>query len=330
MQPRPDRDLRHAKHNGDLRRRQLLPGSETENLLVIAAESAERNGCWAIPAVGPRDLGERRGQLTAKPLRDPLTPQLGPLLVGENAPDHAIQPEPRILARRHRIQAAPHHQEGLGKRVRRILGIGDPTDRERENSPAMLGVQALKAKLGLLASHRLRTRLHIPSCPARCQTLQRRLEPGQLYERRSRSAREMLRTVVRDQRAILRGAALASVASGVPSSVYALMRGRDPWAQGVAATRAIGTLVWPGTPSLLRGALAHGAISLAVGELLGVTLPRRRSIAWGTLVGLGVGWVNLSVIAPRRYPAIASLPLGPQLADNAAFGAILAATARPK
>lgn len=130
----------------------------------------------------------------------------------------------------------------------------------------------------------------------------------------------------RDRRAILRGAAIASVASGVPSSAYALARREDPVAQGVAATRAIGTLVWPGTPGLVRGALAHGAVSLAVGGLLGVTLPRRRSVVWGALGGVTIGWVNLAVIAPRRYPAIASLPLGPQLADNAAFGAIFAAT----
>jgi hypothetical protein len=136
-------------------------------------------------------------------------------------------------------------------------------------------------------------------------------------------------TTVRDQRAILRGAAVASVASGAPSSIYALVRGRDPWAQGMAATRAVGTLVRPGTPGLLRGALAHGAISLAVGELFGVTLPRRQSVAWGALAGLAVGWVNLTVVAPQRYPAIASLPLGPQLADNVAFGAVFAAIARP-
>ena len=133
---------------------------------------------------------------------------------------------------------------------------------------------------------------------------------------------------MRDRRAILRGAAVASVASGVPSSAYALLRGRDPRAQGVAATRAIGTLVWPGAPGLVRGALAHGGVSLAVGGALGVTLPRRWSVVWGALAGLAIGWVNLAVIAPRRYPAIAALPLGPQLADNAAFGAIFAAVAR--
>lgn len=139
----------------------------------------------------------------------------------------------------------------------------------------------------------------------------------------------MLYVVVRDRRTILRGAAVASVASGLPSGAYALLHGRNPRSQGVIATRAIGTLVWPGEPGLVRGAIAHGVISLAVGAALGVTLPRRHSIVWGALGGLGIGWLNLAVIARRRYPAIAALPLGPQLADNAAFGAIFAAVARP-
>ncbi len=140
----------------------------------------------------------------------------------------------------------------------------------------------------------------------------------------------ILCVVVRERRVILRGAAVASVASGVPSSAYALLRGGDPLTQGLDATRAIGTLVWPGTPGLVRGALAHGAISLVVGGALGITLPRRHSLTWGALAGLAIGWVNLRVIAPRRYPVIASLPLGPQLADNAAFGAIFAAATRPQ
>jgi len=100
----------------------------------------------------------------------------------------------------------------------------------------------------------------------------------------------------------------------------ALTGGRD-------ATRTIGTLVPPGRPGLLRGAVVHLAISVAVAELLGALLPRERSVAWGLAAGLGVGWVNLAVIAPRRFPAIAALPLAPQLADNAAFGAVFAAVA---
>jgi hypothetical protein len=139
----------------------------------------------------------------------------------------------------------------------------------------------------------------------------------------------MLAAVNRRRAAILEGAAVAAVLSGAPSTAWALAHGspRSAIDGGLEATRAIGTLVWPGSPGIIRGAVAHGAISLAVGGALGLTLPRERSVAWGAVAGLAVGWVNLAVIARRRYPAIAVLPLGPQLADNAAFGAIFAAVA---
>jgi hypothetical protein len=132
--------------------------------------------------------------------------------------------------------------------------------------------------------------------------------------------------VIRRRAAILQGAAVAAVLSGAPSTTWAVAHGspRSAIDGGLEATRAIGTLVWPGTPGLVRGALAHGAISLAVGGGLGVTLPRERSVVWGASGSAAIGWVNLAVIARRRYPAIAALPLAPQLADNAAFGAIFA------
>ena len=136
----------------------------------------------------------------------------------------------------------------------------------------------------------------------------------------------------RDQRRVLQAALVAAVLSGGPSTTWALAR-RGPRAAAVAgleATRAVGVLVpWPppARPGLVRGTLAHLAVSIAVGQLLGATLPRGRSPAWGGLSGLAIGWLNLAVIAPRRYPELAGLPLGPQLADNAAFGVVFAAVA---
>jgi hypothetical protein len=139
----------------------------------------------------------------------------------------------------------------------------------------------------------------------------------------------MPRRRLRSQRRILEGAAVASLLSGAPSVVYALAGGspRAAWSYGVRATRAIGTLVPPGRPGLLRGGVVHGAISVAVGEALGATLPRSHSVGWGALAGLAIGWVNLGIVARRRYPELAALALAPQLADNAAFGAVFAAVA---
>jgi hypothetical protein len=138
---------------------------------------------------------------------------------------------------------------------------------------------------------------------------------------------------MRAQRRILEGAAVASVLSGAPSVAHALATRRSlrgAIAYGLEATRAIGTLmVWPRPPrpGLVRGALMHGVISVAAAEALGAALPREHSVAWGTVAGFGMGVVNLGVIARWRYPALAALPLGAQLADNAAFGALFAAVA---
>jgi hypothetical protein len=139
--------------------------------------------------------------------------------------------------------------------------------------------------------------------------------------------------MMRPQRRILEGAAVAALASGAPSMVHALVARRSPAGavrDGLRATRAVGTLTLgprPARPGLARGAVLHGVISLAVAEGLGAALPRERSVAWGAAAGFGVGVVNLGVVARRRFPALAALPLGPQLADNAAFGALFAVVA---
>lgn len=89
------------------------------------------------------------------------------------------------------------------------------------------------------------------------------------------------------------------------------------------ATCAAGTLLPPGRPGFVRGALAHAGISVVCGELLARTLPEHRSACWGVGAGLLLGLVNVGLIG-RRFPAVAALPLLPQLADNAAFGMIFA------
>ncbi|HEX2702199.1 MAG TPA: hypothetical protein VHM72_02060 [Solirubrobacteraceae bacterium] len=89
------------------------------------------------------------------------------------------------------------------------------------------------------------------------------------------------------------------------------------------ATCAVGTLVPPGRPGFIRGALLHVGISVLCGEGLARTLPQSRSVIWGAGAGLAIGVINVGVIG-RRFPTIAALPLVPQLADNVAFGAVFA------
>jgi hypothetical protein len=112
--------------------------------------------------------------------------------------------------------------------------------------------------------------------------------------------------------------------SGLPSTVHALATGRDP----LEATLAAGTLVLPrerGRARLLAAAVpAHLAVSLGWAALLARTLPHRRTVLAGTLAGLAIAAIDLGVLA-RPYPRVRALPLGPQLADHAAYGAVVGA-----
>ena len=125
--------------------------------------------------------------------------------------------------------------------------------------------------------------------------------------------------------------AVAGAASGAPSTLHAMAAKRGV----LDAVRAAGTLLLPeGSAAgrlLVAGALAHTAISLWWGVVLGLALPRRRAWAWGTGAGLLIAALDLGVLG-RRRPAIRSLPLVPQVADHVAFGAlagaVLAARAR--
>jgi hypothetical protein len=121
----------------------------------------------------------------------------------------------------------------------------------------------------------------------------------------------------RDLRDVAAATVVASVVSGAPSTVHALVTGRGV----LDAARAAGTLV-PGRadrPGLLAGGILHGAISAFWGGLLGLLLPRRHTAAWGALAGLGIAAISLLTIG-RRRPAIADLPQLPQWLDNVAFG----------
>lgn len=116
---------------------------------------------------------------------------------------------------------------------------------------------------------------------------------------------------------LLRSWVAGAVLSGLPSTVWTLARGRSRWSL-LDSTRAAGTLL--GKRSVVRGAVAHAAISLwwtLVMQRAGVRTPTA-----GAAFGAGIAALDLGVIA-RRYPAIRSLPIGPQVADHLAFGAVV-------
>ncbi len=109
---------------------------------------------------------------------------------------------------------------------------------------------------------------------------------------------------------------MAGGLSGIPSTAHALLTGGD----ALAAARAAGTLL--GRPGLARGAVVHVALSLGWAFVLTRLLPPRHQAWWGMAAGLGVAALDLTV-ADVRYPAIAALPRGAQIADHVAFGGLV-------
>ena len=119
----------------------------------------------------------------------------------------------------------------------------------------------------------------------------------------------------------LQAAAWAAALGGIPSTVHALATGRDP----LAAALAAGSILLPRETS--RAKLLVAAVPVHVALSLGWTLALDRAgvrtARAGALAGLAIGALDLG-IAAKAFPRVRALPLGPQLADHAAFGAIAA------
>ena len=103
--------------------------------------------------------------------------------------------------------------------------------------------------------------------------------------------------------------------------MHALATGRDP----LEAVLAAGAVVLPRETS--RGKLAAAAVPVHLALSFGWTLVLDRAgvrtARGGALAGVAIAALDLG-IASRMFPRVRALPLGPQLADHAAFGAIAA------
>ncbi|HUH15719.1 MAG TPA: hypothetical protein VML35_07530 [Gaiellaceae bacterium] len=120
---------------------------------------------------------------------------------------------------------------------------------------------------------------------------------------------------------VVRAAAWAAALSGVPSTLHALATGRDP----LAATVAAGSILLPRETSRTRLAAAAVPVHLVLSLGWTLVLDRAgvRTARAGALAGLAVAALDLGV-ARRRFPRVRALPLLPQLADHALFGAVAA------
>ena len=119
---------------------------------------------------------------------------------------------------------------------------------------------------------------------------------------------------------------VATLFSGLPSTLHALATGADP----LQTTRAAGAMLLPhasATPVLFAAAaIVHPAVSLFWTLVFGFALPRRHVVAAAIAGSLAVALLDLLVIAPRFFPAVAALPFWPQLADHLAWGTLLGGT----
>jgi hypothetical protein len=117
---------------------------------------------------------------------------------------------------------------------------------------------------------------------------------------------------------------VAAVLSGLPSTVIAAVRGQDP----LGSTRALGRIALPNEDRTVRLVLAaaplHLGLSLGWGVVLASLLPRRRTVAWGAMAGLGIAALDLG-LARRMFPSIRDLEIPPQVADHVAFGLVVGA-----
>lgn len=122
--------------------------------------------------------------------------------------------------------------------------------------------------------------------------------------------------------------AVAGLFSGAPSTVHALLTGRDP----LAAARAAGNLLLPADADpgalLMAGGIAHVVVSLGWGTVVAMAV-RRTSLSpvtVGLACGAAIAAVDLGLLAHgppgRRWPLIRALPVAPQVADHLAFGVI--------
>jgi hypothetical protein len=125
---------------------------------------------------------------------------------------------------------------------------------------------------------------------------------------------------------VIRAAAWAAALSGIPSTAHAFATGRDPF----EAARAAGTILLPWETRPRRLFAAAVPVHLGISLAWTIVLDRAgvRGALRGGIAGLAIAALDLGVAA-RRYPRIRKLPLGAQLADHAAFGAVAGRLLQP-
>ena len=85
------------------------------------------------------------------------------------------------------------------------------------------------------------------------------------------------------------------------------------------STASTGTLI-------AAAAVVHPVVSLFWTGVFAALLPRAHLALWAVLGSALVALLDLRVIAPLAFPAVAALPFWPQFADHLMWGALLGGT----
>jgi hypothetical protein len=121
---------------------------------------------------------------------------------------------------------------------------------------------------------------------------------------------------------------VATLLSGLPSTLHALATGADAW----EATRAAGAMLIASDSPLPRlvaaAAIVHGAVSLLWASIATLVLPRRGTVLAALALAAAIAVLDLRVIAPILFPEVARLPFWPQFADHLMWGACVGVTLR--
>jgi hypothetical protein len=116
--------------------------------------------------------------------------------------------------------------------------------------------------------------------------------------------------------------AVATLLSGIPSTLYSWATGRDV----LEATRAAGTMLLSEKSSsfalFLAAAVVHCSISLFWSIIFISILPDKRVILCSVTGAIVIGVFDLRIIGPL-FPEIIRLPFWPQMADHVFWGASL-------
>ena len=116
---------------------------------------------------------------------------------------------------------------------------------------------------------------------------------------------------------------VATVLSGIPSTLYSVLTGADV----AEPTRAAGAMLIAANSSdpqlFIAAAVVHIAVSFFWAGVLIFVLPRTFAVTGCVLAALLIGLLDLRVIAPYFYPEVARLPFLPQMADHLMWGACL-------